>query len=140
MVICNFQLWQLSILAIFNFGKFDNLAIFNFDSSGQFGNLQFWQLSVLIILNLGYFQANFLNGFQEQHQQHIDSMDLSKKLQFQTILFPFSSPHFYATSCSLNIIIIRRNIIQQLKKEKNKQNRKKKEKTEFQFSFLKHHL
>ena len=49
---------------------------------------------------------------------------LHKKLQFLTILFPFSSPNIYATSCSLNIIIIRRNIIQQFKKE-----RKRKEQT-----------
>ena len=70
----------------FLFWQFNNLAIFNFDNSGNFGNFQFWQLqfwqlsisklSVLTIFNFGYFQAKFLNGYQ---QQQINFMDLAIK-------------------------------------------------------------
>ena len=91
-----------SILTTFNFGRFqfwqfNNLAIFNFDNfqfwqlsilaTFNFGNFQFQQPSVLAtfnfktftIFNLGFFQAKFLNGSQQQQQQHINRILQSKK-------------------------------------------------------------
>ena len=62
--------------------QFNNLAIFNFDNFGNFQlwQLQFWKLSILKTFVLCYFQAKYLNGFQEQQQQHINCIDLAIKI------------------------------------------------------------
>ena len=81
----NFQFWQFSILTIFNF---DNFQFWQFSilATLNFGIFKFWQSSILATFNLTtfnfcYFQAKFLNGSQgqqqQQQQQHINCMDLA---------------------------------------------------------------
>ena len=62
------------------------MATFNF-SNFKFWQLQFWSLSILTIFSFDNFQAKFLNGVQEQEQQHTNCMDLVIKSNFDYIVY-----------------------------------------------------